>query len=95
MDIRYTDLAASQSNPIRDRPSPSHLPHTPKQTKQPNQSTQPTNQTHAPNHPTNTHTIQLMDIRYTDLIASPSKTIEGIYAKFHLPGALLLVCVLV
>lgn len=33
------------------------------------------------------HQNQLMDIRYTDLIASPVKTIESIYRKFGLPGA--------
>lgn len=31
-------------------------------------------------------TNQLMDIRYTELVAAPVKTIEAIYAKFGLPG---------
>lgn len=34
-----------------------------------------------------TSTKQLIDIRYADLIASPAKTIEGIYQRFGLPGA--------
>lgn len=27
-----------------------------------------------------------MDVRYTELVAAPVKTIEAIYAKFGLPG---------
>ena len=42
-------------------------------------------------HLKHTHTFtrivtQLLDIRYTELIASPTKTVEAIYRKFGLPG---------